>query len=84
MLYTSKNTVGAVVVDVDTKERSKRVMEVSTKGAWMKVGYHPVRFDAQGRVMGERIRFRSVHAIHGLESQPCLFHCYGRLPAGAA
>ena len=41
------------------------------------------RIDAQGRIAGRRIRFRAIHAIQGLERMPCLFHCYGRQPAGA-
>lgn len=83
MLYTANNARGAVVYDVDTGERFSRVLEVSTSGNWIKVHDNPPRVDAQGRITARRIRFRAIHAIQGLERMPCLFHCYGRQPAGA-
>lgn len=84
MLYNAKNAAGAKVYDVEAGVELKRVLEVNTKAGWVKVGSDPWRLDAQGRIAGRRIRFRSVYAIQGLERMPCLFHCYGRQPAGAA
>lgn len=80
MLYTPKNSAGALVIDVDRKETLRWVLAVNTRAGWVKVGHHPIRLDAQGRMAGERIRFNAVYAIQGMESRPCLFHCYGRKP----
>ncbi|WP_343739654.1 hypothetical protein [Delftia tsuruhatensis] len=77
MLYSHKNAAGATVVDMDSGKVLSKVLEVNTRAGWVKV--HPtLRLDAQGRAVGERIRFGSIYAIQGLESMPCLFHCYGR------
>lgn len=79
MLYNSNNASGSIVVDVEARQQLRQVLEVNTKAGWVKVAHDPVRSDAQGRVIGERIRFRSIYPIWGLELRPCLFHCYGRL-----
>ena len=79
MLYNARNARGATVVDMDSGKVLTNVMEVNTRAGWIKVCHSPMRIDAKGRVIGERVRFGSVYAIHGLEPQPCLFHCYGRL-----
>lgn len=81
MLYTHANARGAQVIDMDVKTPIGRVLEVNTKAGWVKVGYNPPRINPKGTgVIGERIRFRSIYSIHGLESMPVLFHCYGRQP----
>lgn len=80
MLYNHNNARGAKVIDVDTGKEFAKVTEVNTRAGWIKVAHDPMRFDAQGRTIGERIRFRSIYAIQGRECMPCLFHCYGRLP----
>lgn len=79
MLYNAQNARGATVVDMDSGKPLAQVMEVNTRAGWVKVSHRPLRLDAQGRVAGERIRFGSIYVIQGLESMPCLFHCYGRL-----
>lgn len=82
MLYTHENVaLPCRVFDVDTKEEIKHVAEVNPKAGWLKVHEHPLRLDGHGQVASKRIRFRSIHAIKGLEGAPCLFHCYGRLHA---
>lgn len=79
MLYNAQNARGATVVDMDSGKTLAKVLEVNARAGWVKVGHDPWRLDAQGRVIGERIRFGSIYAIQGLESMPCMFHCYGRL-----
>ena len=78
MIYNGTNAAGAMVMDVDAKQQIARVLEVNTRAGWVKVAPSPLKLDAQGRIAGERIRFRSIYAIQGLEKRPCLFHCYGR------
>jgi len=78
MLYNAQNARGATVVDMDSGQTLCRVLQVNTRAGWVKVHHHPLRLDTQGRAVGERIRFGSIYAIQGLESMPCLFHCYGR------
>lgn len=80
MLYTAKNAPRAAVHDVDALQPIERVMEVNTKAGWVKVADHPIQLNAHRHVACRRIRFRSIYAIRGMESLPCLFHCYGRLP----
>lgn len=79
MLYNHENAAGATVVDMDSGKVLSKVLEVNTRAGWVKAHHYPLRLDAQGRVAGERIRFGSIYAIQGLESMPCLFHCYERL-----
>lgn len=79
MLYNAKNARGARVVDMDSGKTLAKVLEVNTRAGWVKVHHEPLRLDAQGRPLGERIRFGSIYAIQGLELMPCLFHCYRRL-----
>lgn len=82
MFYTHKNTKCAKVYDVDSMQEIDRVMEVNSKAGWIKVSIDPIRIDPSGkRIIGERIRFRSIYAISGDEGAPCLFHCYGRAEA---
>lgn len=78
MLYNATNAAGAKVYDVEAEQQIVRVLEVNTRAGWVKVAPSPPKLDAQGRIAGERIRFRSIYAIQGLEPKPCLFHCYGR------
>lgn len=78
MLYTWENAAGAQVVDLERNEKIKNVLKVNTRAGWVMVGYEPVRLDAQGKVMGERIRFDSIYPIFGNESRPVAFHCIGR------
>jgi len=78
MLYNHENAAGATVVDMDSGKVLSKVLEVNTRAGWVKAHRNPLGLDAQGRVAGERIRFGSIYAIQGLESMPCLFHCYGR------
>ncbi|MBO0987564.1 hypothetical protein INR38_18890 [Delftia sp. SD018] len=78
MLYNHENAASAMVVDMDSGKVLSKVLEVNTRAGWVKVHHHPLCLDAQGRVAGERIGFGSIYAIQGLESMPCLFHCYGR------
>lgn len=79
MLYTWENAKGAQVVDIQSGETFSRVMEVNTSAGWIKVQDEPPRIDAQGRVIGHRIRFESIHPIWGYEHAPAAFHCYGRI-----
>ena len=76
MLYNHENSAEATVVDMDSGKVLSKVLEVNTWAGWVKVH---TTLDAQGRAAGERIRFGSIYAIQGLESMPCLFHCYGKL-----
>jgi len=78
MLYNHANALGALVYDVDSRQRIDWVLEINTRAGWIKVCDNPPKLDAQGRIAGERIRFRSIYAIQGAEPRPCLFHCYGR------
>ena len=78
MLYTYENARGATVYDVDAMEEIGKVLEVSTSQGWVKVHRHPLETDCRGGFISDKIRFRSIYAIRGQESQPCLFHCYGR------
>lgn len=79
MLYHAQNARGAKVVDMDSGKALAKVLKVNTWARWVKVHHEPPRLNAQGRPLGERIRFSSIYAIQGLESMPYLLHCYGRL-----
>lgn len=79
MLYTHANTTKAKVFDVDTKEEFRRVLEVCTDEGWIKVHKRDGLKLYVEEIATEKIRFQSIHAIKGLESKPCLFHCYGRI-----
>lgn len=83
MIYDSSNARGAPVFDVDTKERLNRVLAINPSAGWVLVVDEPLRVTAHDQVASKRIRFRSIHAIRGLEREPSLFHCYGRLHRGA-
>ena len=78
MNYDSSNSAGAVVYDVDTKEKLRDVMSIDTDAMTV------TRFEMPLRIVGDLLvtydmQFRSIYAIQGLEQRPCLFHCYGRL-----
>ncbi|WP_313233997.1 hypothetical protein [Delftia acidovorans] len=80
MLYNHMNARGADVYDMDARQKLAKVVEVNTRAGWIKVLREPALVDPRGKsLVCDRIRFRSIYAIRGLESQPCLFHCYGRL-----
>ena len=77
MKYDSSNALGAVVYDVDTKEKLREVMSIDTDAMTV------TRFETPLRTVGDSLatydmQFRSIYAIQGLEKRPCLFHCYGR------
>ena len=80
MIYDYANAPGATVHDMDAGERIDRVLKVDAKNGWIMVGHNPVRLSLDGRrVIGYRIRFRSIYPIFAGQGTPVLFHCYGRL-----
>ncbi|MDH0776347.1 hypothetical protein N5C96_23335 [Delftia tsuruhatensis] len=79
MRFNSTNCQrGAKVHDVDANAEIKFVLELNAGAGWVLVADQPPKASQYGQVISRRIRFRSIYAIQGLESMPCLFHCYGR------
>lgn len=79
MIYNYENARGATVHDMDTGKKIGRVVSVDTEHASVEVTHDPVRVAEDGdTIVTETLRFRSVHAIQGMEPRPVLFHCYGR------
>ena len=78
MIFNSENAAGALVMNVDTKQRIDRVLMVNTKTGAVVVGKDPYRLNHKGKIDRETIYFDSIYPIKGLEVFPCLFHCYGR------
>ncbi len=77
MIYNSTNALGALVMDVDTKERIDRVLMVNTKTGAVVVAKSPVRLDHKDKIDRETIYFNSIYPIFGGRTIPVLFHCYG-------
>ena len=78
MIFNGKNAAGALVFDVDAKQRIDRVLMVNTKTGAVVVGKTPARINHKGTIDRETIYFESIHPICGAEARPVLFHCYGR------
>ena len=78
MIYNSTNAMGALVMDVDTKERIDRVLMVNTKTGAVVAAKSPFRLNHKGKIERETIYFNSVYPIFGGRTTPALFHCYGR------
>lgn len=80
MLYNSTNCQrGCRIQDMDANAEIKFVLELNAGAGWVLAADQPPKANKCGQVISRRIRSRSIYAIQGLESQPCLFHCYGRL-----
>ena len=78
MIFNGTNAAGALVMDVDAKQRIDRVLMVNTKTGAVVVGTNPYRPDHKGSIERETIYFDSVYPIFGGRTSPTLFHCYGR------
>lgn len=79
MLYNSTNCQRSCrVQDMDANNEIRFVLELNAGAGWVLVADQPPKVNQYGQVISRRIRFRSIYAIQGLESMPCLFHCYGR------
>ena len=78
MIYNGTNAAGALVMDVDAKQRIDRVLMVNTKTGAVVVGTNPYRPNHKGSIERETIYFDSVYPIFGGRAAPVLFHCYGR------
>lgn len=78
MIYNSTNAPGALVVDVDSKQRIDRVLMVNTKTGAVVVGTNPYRLNHKGKIDRETIYFDAIYPIFGGRTSPVLFHCYGR------
>ena len=78
MIFNSENAAGALVMNVDTKQRIDRVLMVNTKTGAVVVGKDPYRLNHKGKIDRETIYFDSVYPIFGGRTSPVLFHCYGR------
>lgn len=80
MLYTSHNACGAVVTDVEARRRIDRVMSVNTDTGEVECCHYPYRSrPGTDQVDTYTERFRAIHPICGMERNPVLFHCYGRV-----
>lgn len=82
MIYEAGSAVarGSYVVDLDTRERLQRVLQVDTGTGEVVVAAYPVRLNADRTgVETETLRFDAVWPIldRGI---PCAFHCHGRKP----
>lgn len=78
MIFNGTNAHGALVMDVDAKQRIDRVLMVNTKTGAVVVGADPYRLNHKGKIDRETIYFDSVYPIFGGSAMPVLFHCYGR------
>ena len=78
MIFNGTNAAGALVMDVDAKQRIDRVMMVNTKTGAVVVGTDPYRLNHKGKIDRETIYFDSIYPIFGGSAAPTLFHCYGR------
>lgn len=78
MIYNGTNAPGALVMDVEAKQRIDRVLMVNTKTGAVVVGKTPARLNHKGTIDRETIYFDSIYPIFGGRTSPVLFHCYGR------
>lgn len=79
--FTARNSFGATVYDVDTKEKINDVISVDTELKQVECFYNPIRVhpDIDNEVETFVIKFASIYPIYGGGDRPCLFHCYGRI-----
>lgn len=79
MIYDHRNTMGASVYDVETKEEMKYVLRIDLDRLEVVRAPQPLRLNCRGdEVETESIKFRSIYPIFGGRPFPVLFHCYGR------
>lgn len=76
MIFTSENTRGGSVFDVDTKQKIGYVRSIDTENGEIVCMHQPIRIK-DGEVETFSIRYESIYPIYGGSSCPCLFHCYG-------
>lgn len=80
MFYDVNNALGAVVFDVEAKQKLDRILSVDTGTGEVKACHEPLRLAADGEnVDGCTIHFSTIYPIFGGRTKPVLFHCYGRI-----
>jgi len=77
MIFNGTNAHGALVMDVDAKQRIDRVLMVNTKTGAVVVAKSPCRLNHKGKIDRETIYFDSIYPIFDGRTMPVLFHCYG-------
>jgi len=77
-IFTTYNTAGARVYDVDTMQEHNAVLSVDTDAGEVVCADQPTRLVGD-KVARHVIKYRTIYPIYGGEHPPCLFHCYGRI-----
>lgn len=80
-IYSHHNSRNGTVYDVDSVEKLKAVMSIDTDTGEVVCAHQPYRVNHLKEVDTFTLRFRSIHPIFAGGLYPCLYHCYGRLPA---
>ena len=79
MIYTSQNCMpGAIVVDLDAREKIARVLSVDDQSGEVVCARDPLEVSTSGEIASHTIRFQALWPIFGGAQFPWLFHCHGR------